>query len=92
MLLPAPVSPTSATVSPGASSRSSSVEHEPGAGRVGEPRRAEGEPNVVRGDGATMAAAGADLVPARSSSARIPLGDGDPVGARVELRSKLAKR
>ena len=91
MLFPAPLSPTSATVSPGRSSRSSPSST--GSGAVGIGERHLLEPDRPRAPGSARAASR----PAQRGGRRVEqrehsLGDRQPVGARVVLGAEPAER
>ena len=91
VLLPAPLSPTSATVSPGAQLEVEPVEDAARARRIGEDDALQPHGAPPRGSAASRApparaAAGA------SSSASIRVGDGQAVGARVVLGAQPAQR
>ena len=79
MLLPAPLAPTSATVSPGRELEVEPVEHEPGPRRVGERDALEPHRRVRAGSAAASRPAGADRRPA-------------PRAARASARRRRARR
>ena len=90
MLLPAPLAPTSATVSPGSELEVERVEDEAGS-------RGVGERDPLEANGRVRRTGRDEPCPPPHRRGRLEqlehaLGDGQPVGARVELRAELAQR
>ena len=89
MLFPAPLAPTRATVSPGSSSRSSESSTRSGS-------RGVGERDLLQANGCVRRAGRDEPPPAPHRRGRLEqpeqaVGDGQSVGARVELGSELAQ-
>ena len=89
MLLPPPLSPTSATVSPGSSSRS--TDSSTGTSRPGYANETSLEPDRRVARARREAGAGGDRGRLLDQPEQ-PLGDGEPVGARVVLRGEVPQR
>ena len=90
VLFPAPLSPTSASVSPGRERQVEPVEHRRPAATDTRRRRSRSSTAATAGLGGTSTRPRASG--ASSISVEDPLGDGEAVGARVELRAELAQR
>ena len=91
VLLPAPLAPTSATVSPGRELEVDAVEHERRPRRVGERDALEAARRRAPGSAATRAPP-APTAGGASSRSSIRSATASAVGARVELRAELAQR
>ena len=89
MLLPLPLAPTSATVSPGASSRSTRFEHAPLPGGIAERDAFQTHRHQAgaRRRGAARAGSFGHV-----DEPQKPLADGEAVRARMELGGEVAER